>query len=153
MGIGGIACGATKYMMSTDAWKNTATTAADKNTDCCTNRAKCGDTGVACPAGMKMKTGVATTLCTSDIASCAVGNTCCENDPLKCGGIGGIACAGTQYMMSTDAWKNTATTAANKNTDCCTAKATCSAFSTYTPPSPTPSSNPSNPSPGTGTTS
>merc|ERR1712039_869863 len=113
----GITCAADKYMFATisDAWKNTATTATTKDMDCCSiARAKCGDNGVTCPAGYKMKSNVAIVQCTTDAASCAVGNTCCEPDPLKCGGIAGISCAADKYMMSTDAWKNTATNATTK---------------------------------------
>jgi hypothetical protein len=124
-GITGISCATDKYLMSSDTWKNTATADATKNTDCCTAKATCGTSGYSCPAGYKMKTGVTSTTCSGAVATCAVGTTCCEADPLKCGGIAGTSCATDKYMMSSDTWKNTATTDSTKNTDCCTAMATC----------------------------
>jgi hypothetical protein len=127
-GISGISCATANYQgptMTGDTWINTATTDATKNTDCCTAKATCGTSGYSCPAGYKMKTGVTSTTCSGAVATCAVGTTCCEADPLKCGGIAGTSCATDKYMMSSDTWKNTATTDSTKNTDCCTAKATC----------------------------
>merc|ERR1712039_210587 len=99
----------------------------NKNTNCCTQKATCSS--VTCPAGYKKKSGVDSTACTSDTASCAVGSTCCEADTNKCGGLTGISCTtSTHYTGTDDTWKNTAATNTNKNTNCCIAKATCSAF-------------------------
>merc|ERR1719265_1248078 len=73
-----------------------------------------------------MKTGVENTDCIGDAASCAYGSTCCEMDNTKCGGLS-VTCTGSTYKPSTDAWKSTPATDANKATACCVAKAKCSA--------------------------
>jgi len=121
-------CGSGKYQTATtDAWKNTAGTAANFATNCCTAKATCAST-YTCPAGMKKKTSNDATKCTSNAASCAVGSTCCEADNTKCGGVpaANMTCGSGKYQTATtDAWKNTAGTAANFATNCCTAKATC----------------------------
>merc|ERR1719440_1213652 len=126
-GITGISCGSDKYSMTGTTWSGTATTSSTKNTDCCTAKATCAST-YTCPAGMKKKTGVASTKCTGNAASCATGTTCCEKDAAKCGGVpaANMTCGSGKYQTATtDAWKNTAGTAANFATNCCTAKATC----------------------------
>merc|ERR1719498_582291 len=134
-------CTGTKYLpmsfstvSDSDAWKNTAATAATKAADCCRTKAKCGTP--TCPAGYKAKASVSTTDCTGDAASCSVGTTCCEPDVTKCGGLS-LTCASTKYKHGTDAagsttkvtaWMGTAATEATKDTACCTTKATCSSY-------------------------
>merc|ERR1719498_601880 len=133
-------CTGTKYLpmsfstvSDSDAWKNTAATAATKAADCCRTKAKCGTP--TCPAGYKAKASVSTTDCTGDAASCS-SSTCCEADVTKCGGLS-VTCATTHYKYGQDAagsttkvtaWKNTAATDATKATACCTTRATCSAY-------------------------
>lgn len=116
-----------------ESWKNTACTDTNKNTNCCWDMPTCAS--ATCPAGYKMKTGVSATTCpTFFVSSCSAGSTCCEPDPLKCGGLTGISCAVTKYAeSSSDTWKNTAATDSNKNTNCCAVKATC-ASTAYTCP-------------------
>merc|ERR1719253_1979320 len=59
-------------------------------------------------------------------ASC--NNDCCELDNTKCGNYySSISCATGKYKDATVIGTETAAGGANKNTDCCIAKATCSA--------------------------
>jgi len=94
----------------------------------------------SCPQGKKAKTGQDATKCTSIMC-----NECCENDDKVCGAT--VSCGSGFYSpgdltkvdytgkdilddvskAEKEAWKVKATTEANKNTDCCTAVATCAA--------------------------
>jgi hypothetical protein len=135
----------TSYYEATTAWKNTPATDATKNTACCMAKAKCS--AGTCPAGYKMKAGVENTMCPKGAASCAAvppkGNTCCELDNKKCGGLSFTCPSGTSdeclrscrmnvgdaaAMKMCKECKNKATKESTKVADCCTAQGTCSAF-------------------------
>jgi len=138
-GLTSITCASGKYKGYSTAWKNTAATDANKNVSCCADKATCSSATVS--SGYKMKDNVASTLCSSDAASCAT-STCIELDVLKCGGLASIGCASLFYnekllwvasttQATKDTWNNRAATNANKNTNCCTLAGTCAAFSAY----------------------
>merc|ERR1711865_1260656 len=87
-------------------------------------------TAGTCSAGYKKKATLTDLFCTSSATDAKSCNTdCCELDNLKCSSYAtSISCADGTYWDAT-ASADTATTAAgaNKDTACCTAKATCTA--------------------------
>merc|ERR1711972_1049971 len=116
-------CGATGHYY--DAAKDaTPATAATMNSVCCTARHACYATTATsvCLAGYKQKMQYCETSATT-AASCDTVNTnCCENDLTKCQHIQ-PTCATGFYIDPTK--YGTSATQADKNTVCCTAKATC----------------------------
>merc|ERR1712183_1069773 len=94
-----------------DAWKNTATTAATYDADCCAAKATCG-ASPTCAAGWKAKTSNDATKCIGLAGTCANSAECCELDVLKCGGLPASVCGADRVVSGTDdAWKSTDTTA------------------------------------------
>jgi hypothetical protein len=96
-----------KYSVKTDATKQEAT--------CCFAQAKCAT--LTCPPHMKQKMGLkycATNACTTNDTA-----TCCENNPIKCGGVS-VACAANHFK---DPTKNAVVGTVSKY--CCTPKAYC----------------------------
>merc|ERR1712139_367855 len=95
-----------------------------------------------CPAGYKIKTTAAKTLCTGHADTCTA-TLCCEKNVLTCGGLTGISCPtgfynenegtsawthiedATKKKAAMDAWANKNATEATKNVACCTKKAAC----------------------------
>jgi hypothetical protein len=122
LGIGSVVCATGYYEDSTKA--GTAATATYKNTVCCTAKATC--TGYSCSAGYTLKASPGNIMGTGDTSTLSTG-TCCDNDVTKCFGIGSVVCATGYYEDSAKA--GTAATATDKNTVCCTAKATCTGYS------------------------
>jgi len=87
-----------------------------------------GSLGASCSAGYKK----ATVFCSSSATTASSCNSaCCGLDDTKCLKYSGsIVCAAGKYKdSSTLATTTTAAGGANKNTDCCTAEAACSAGS------------------------
>merc|ERR1711966_607788 len=123
-----ISCAAGKYF-DVAASAGVATTTADKNTACCTDKAACS--AGTCSAGYKKKSTLTNLYCTSSATTAAsCNNDCCDIDNTKCLNYqSSISCAAGKYWDAT-ASAGTATAAGglNKNTDCCTAKTLCSAF-------------------------
>lgn len=116
--------------------------AAAKQKECCLPRPKCGSH--ACPAGKKMKPGMALQTCARKETCTA---DCCMDDDQKCGGLTGITCpygffyepdgwdhrgvkATVQGIM--DAWRNKPGNVTNKNVNCCTERAACSRAAIFT---------------------
>jgi len=121
---------ATKFRDSAKAGAAAGSDATAKETNCCTARATCPTTGF-CSAGYKLKTNP-TTKCAG--ATCALlvdGATCCEPDTTKCGGLASNPCsanAATKFRDSAKAGAAAGSDATAKETNCCTAKASCSNF-------------------------
>jgi len=119
-GIGGIVCASNHYVDMTKF--GSPATSSDKNTVCCTAKATCA--GYTCSgAGRKLKATPGDHHCGT--ATCGAGDegTCCEDDATTCKWITGIVCPGTSYRDSTK--DGSAATSSDKNSVCCTAKATC----------------------------
>jgi len=116
-----------------------------KETTCCTAQATCAD--ATCPSGYKKNKNSAAAKCGGDAKSCvkaAMLNTCCTLNVQTCGGLSGINCKYGYFNEKTmwngdtaqsvkDAWNNKPANATNKNTNCCTARATCDRTATTTP--------------------
>jgi len=85
-----------------------------------------GALAASCPAGYKKKSSLTNWYCTSSATDAASCNTnCCELDDTKClNYAGSLSCATGKVPAS--AGTATAAGGADKNTDCCTAKAACS---------------------------
>ena len=85
-----------------------------------------------CPAGYKLNSSLTDLYCTSfatDAVSCNA--NCCEPDDTKCFYyVGSLSCATSKYYDPASAGTATYNGGADKNTDCCTAKAACSASGT-----------------------
>jgi len=145
--IGGISCASGNYRDHTK--DGAAATASDKNTVCCKAKATCD--GYACNAagGRKLKANPANLHCGTDTCGAGDETQCCEDDATKCSGIGGISCASDKYR---DSSKNgAAATASDKNTVCCTAKATCDGYACDAAAGRKLKANPANLHCGTGT--
>jgi hypothetical protein len=71
------------------------------------------------------------TKCFTDAASCNTG-TCCTSDASKCGSLAQGLCGDItdKYRDASKAGVTWGTTSANKNENCCTAKAKCDTFTT-----------------------
>jgi len=129
--VASISCAAGKYNNAA-ALADTAAGAsgANKNTACCTAKAACS--AGSCSPGYKKKATLTNLYCTSSATTAAACNTnCCELDDTKClNYAGSISCASGKYNDAA-ALAGTAAGAAgaNKNTACCTAKASCSSGS------------------------
>lgn len=101
-----------------------------------------GAFGNECAAGTKHKKDLTGLLCSTNRADAASCQACCESNSATCGGLN-PSCDSNhyRYVIPTgkttattavlNAWKNLAATDTNKNTACCTKKATC-ASSGYT---------------------
>jgi len=123
-----LTCATGKYYDYTaSAATATAAGGANKNTDCCTAKAACS--AGTCSTGYKKKSTLTNLVCTSSATTAAsCNNDCCELDDTKCANyISSLSCATGKYIDATVAGTATAAGGANKNTDCCIAKATCSA--------------------------
>merc|ERR1719271_955761 len=118
---------ATHFQDLTKAGATAGSTATEKATNCCTARGTCPTSGF-CPAGMKLRTSPnkcagATCVLTADQ------NTCCEADTTKCGGLSSNPCTtATHFRDLAKAGTAAGSTATDKATNCCTAKASCSSF-------------------------
>jgi len=128
---------ADKFRDNAKAGATAGSDATAKETNCCTARATCPTTGF-CSAGYKLKTnpnkcpGAA---CVSTTTGCGgtTGDesTCCEADTTKCGGLASNPCsanAATKFRDSAKAGAAAGSDATAKETNCCTAKASCSNF-------------------------
>jgi len=129
---------ATKFRDNAKAGATAGSDATAKETACCTARGTCPSTGF-CPAGYKLKTnpnkcpGAACVSTSSDTCGSTTGDesTCCELDTTKCGGLASNPCsanAATKYRDNAKAGAAAGSTAADKETNCCTAKASCGDF-------------------------
>jgi len=110
-----------------DKTKNSAgATSSAFQTNCCTARATCSS--ATCPPGSKKRTGVDTTKCPSDAASCNAWTIildfglCCTVDVAQCFGNAQL-CPSGKYN---DPKKAAAAPSGAFETNCCTARATCS---------------------------
>jgi len=144
-GAAAVTCAASMYKPTTDNWKGKKFQTGKANLGCCTEKATCAT--AQCGAGNKKKVNVDSLACPSNEASCAdtPAGRCCEVDKATCGGLrSSIQCPYGYFNEATtwtakttqatkDAWKNRKTTAATKNTDCCTEKAQCLNGITTTP--------------------
>merc|ERR1719424_2752573 len=98
----------------------------DMVANCCTAKATCSS--ATCPAGSKKRTGMDDTKCPSDAASCNAWTIifdvglCCTVDVTQCFGIATI-CPLVKYN---DPKKAAAPPSSAFETNCCTARATCS---------------------------
>merc|ERR1711953_1403637 len=97
------------------------TTFTTANADCCTPKATC-DCYTSCPAGQKLKAGASSIRGTGDISTLTA-TLCCDADTARCGGLGADPCSSSMFRDSSKAGVFFATAA----TDCCTARAACSA--------------------------
>jgi len=104
----------------------TTATAATYAANCCVAKKTCD---VTCPAGYVDKTGKATIKCSSGTCS---KSECCDADSTKCQGQAAAGCNANDFVNPATA--GSAATASTYKTACCLAKATCAAFSSYTPP-------------------
>jgi len=127
-----VTCATGKYnhgsgTTKTNAWKIVTAAEGTKLTDCCTTIAKCAT--YTCPAGMKDKATKATIDCASDADSCT-SSTCCDVNPLTCGGnnIAATTCTATTHKAKCASDTSSCTSASSDTTfktSCKAAEATC----------------------------
>lgn len=127
---GGTFCPSATHVTKSSAIFSAAT-AANFQATCCVAKKKCD---FQCPTNTNQISAYSTTDCAAETCT---QNECCVNDPAKCLGVS-ASCTGNNFRDAAKA--GAAADSNNFQSNCCTAKGTCSGFQAYTPPAGTASS-------------